>query len=193
MWRVCQLFHIFVQVLGLRCTIMSCHFWSCLDRGLFGVSETLASHRSIWQYCRCAPNVSAWMEARYWLCYRIFSRYSTWKCPTRFGKVCIDIFLSADDVQDVSWRYVNNHKEILLKRTKCSENDLLQTITLLRNKRRVKLSPVRCTYLNKRSMIELVELMTPREVTENERKGRSSGSLNWKLSRGEQNVNNVWL
>lgn len=40
-------------------------------------------------------------------------------------------------------------------------------------------------------MIELVELMSPREVTENERKGRSSGSLDWKLSRGEQNVNNV--
>lgn len=40
-------------------------------------------------------------------------------------------------------------------------------------------------------MIELVELMSPKEVTENERKGRSSGSLNWKLSRGEQNLNNV--
>ncbi len=91
----------------------------------------------------------------------------------------------------MTWRYVNNHKEIQSKRTKCNENDLLQTIILLRNKRRVKLSPIRCTYLNKRSMLELVELMSPKEVTENERKGRSSGSLNWKLSRGEQNVNNV--
>lgn len=100
---------------------------------------------------------------------------------------------SADDVQDVTWRYVNNHKEIQSKRTRCSENDLLETIILLRNKRRVKLSPVRCTYLNKRSMIELVELMSPKQATENELKGRSSGSLNWKLSRGEQNVNNVKL
>lgn len=101
--------------------------------------------------------------------------------------------LFSDDVQDVTWRYVNNHKETQLKRTRCSEDDLLQAIILLRNKRRVKLSPARCTYLNKRSMIELVELMSPKEVTENERKGRSSGSLNWKLSRGEQNVNNVKL
>lgn len=103
------------------------------------------------------------------------------------------IGFSRDDVQDVTWRYANNHKELQSKRTKCSESDLLQTITLLRNKRRVKLTPVRCTYLNKRSMIELVELMTPKQVTENERKGRSSGSLNWKLSRGEQNVNNFYI
>lgn len=98
-----------------------------------------------------------------------------------------------DDVQDVTWRYTNNHNETLLKRRKCRESDLLNTIILLRNKRRVKLSSARCTYLNKRSMVELVELMTPKEVTENERKGRSSGSLNWKLSRGEQNLNNVSL
>lgn len=96
-----------------------------------------------------------------------------------------------DDVQDVTWRYANNHKELQSKRSKCNENELLQSIILLRNKRRVKLTPIRCTYLNKRSMIELVELMTPKPVTENERKGRSSGSLDWKLSRGEQNVNNV--
>lgn len=101
------------------------------------------------------------------------------------------IAFSRDDVQDVTWRYANNHTQIRLKRTKCRENDLLNTIILLRNKRRVKLSSVRCKYLNQRSMLELVELMTPKEVTENERKGRSSGSLNWKLSRGEQNVNNV--
>lgn len=43
----------------------------------------------------------------------------------------------------------------------------------------------------KRALFELAELMTPKKVTEDELKGRSSGSLSWKLSRGEQNINTV--
>ncbi|KAJ6644016.1 Peptide-N(4)-(N-acetyl-beta-glucosaminyl)asparagine amidase [Pseudolycoriella hygida] len=108
-------------------------------------------------------------------------------------KVDYVIAFSRDDVQDVTWRYANNHKETLSSRTKCSESNLLQTIILLRNKRRMKISPARCRYLTKRSLSELCEFFTEREVTENERKGRSSGSMSWKASRGEQNVNNFFV
>ncbi len=47
--------------------------------------------------------------------------------------------------------------------------------------------------------MELVELMTPRSAKEDEKTGRQSGSLAWRLARGEtgkagkiENVNKVW-
>lgn len=46
-------------------------------------------------------------------------------------------------------------------------------------------------YLKKRTLFELVELMVEREPTTNEKNGRSSGGLAWKLARGEQRINNV--
>lgn len=41
--------------------------------------------------------------------------------------------------------------------------------------------------------MEIVEFMSEREPTENERKGRSSGDLSWRTARGEdqQSSNNV--
>lgn len=79
------------------------------------------------------------------------------------------------------------------KRQKCNEEDLLKTIILLRRKRQATCSAARKKYLRKRSLFELVELLTPKELTENERKGRSSGNLSWKLSRGEQNNSRVTI
>lgn len=103
------------------------------------------------------------------------------------------IAYSRDDVQDVTWRYTNNHKEIIKNRRKCSEEDLLATILLLRKKRREQCSAARQKYLVRQNLMEVIELMQEREPTTNELKGRSSGSLSWKLARGEkqQTANNV--
>lgn len=78
-----------------------------------------------------------------------------------------------------------NQFQLLKNRKNCSEEDLLKTIYLLRRKRQVTSSSLRKMYLRKRTLFELIGMMLPRQPTENEKKGRSSGSLSWKLSRGE--------
>ncbi|XP_055389982.1 peptide-N(4)-(N-acetyl-beta-glucosaminyl)asparagine amidase [Condylostylus longicornis] len=100
---------------------------------------------------------------------------------------------SRDDIQDVTWRYTNNHKDILKLRRNCREDELLEAIMLLRKKRQINLSDARIKFLNKRYLNELVELTKQREPTENERKGRSSGSLSWRQERGEQHLNNFYI
>lgn len=62
---------------------------------------------------------------------------------------------------------------------------------LLKTKRQQACTNVRKKYLLKRVLFELAEMLTPKKVTDDELKGRSSGSLSWKLSRGEQNINTV--
>jgi peptide-N4-(N-acetyl-beta-glucosaminyl)asparagine amidase len=92
---------------------------------------------------------------------------------------------SRDEVQDVTWRYSCRHRDVLCRRTKCTEMELLSTMMQLRQERQQDLSDARKLYLNKRLLAELVEFLTPHQPTEAERKGRSSGSLAWRLARGE--------
>jgi peptide-N4-(N-acetyl-beta-glucosaminyl)asparagine amidase len=101
------------------------------------------------------------------------------------------IAFSHDDIQDVSWRYSKDHNRLLTVRNYCTEKELLQAIIGLRKKRQANCSEARKKYLLKRTLMELVELMVMREPTENELKGRSSGSLDWRLERGESGANNV--
>lgn len=96
------------------------------------------------------------------------------------------IAYSHEDIQDVTWRYGNNHSEIRRKRQKCSEADLLSTILQLREKRQQSSSDFRKRHLRRRNLMEIIELLTERSPTENEKKGRSSGSLSWRTSRGEE-------
>lgn len=98
---------------------------------------------------------------------------------------------SHDDVQDVSWRYSKDHNRMLNSRNLCTEKELLRAIIEVRKKRQMICSEARKKYLKNRTLMELVELMMIREPTENELKGRSSGSLDWRLERGENNSNNV--
>lgn len=103
------------------------------------------------------------------------------------------IAFSKDDIQDVTWRYSNKHKEILGRRALCNENELISALLSLRKKRQVDLSPARRKFLTLRTFAELSELLIIREPTENELKGRSSGSLSWRLERGEANVANFYV
>lgn len=98
---------------------------------------------------------------------------------------------SKDDVQDVTWRYSNKHDEVLKRRTMCTEKELVKTICELRKKRQSLSSAARKKFLVIRTLNELVELMVIREPTEDEKKGRSSGSIAWRLERGEKEENNV--
>lgn len=96
------------------------------------------------------------------------------------------IAFSHEDIQDVTWRYTNNHAETRRIRQRCKEQELLKTILLLREKRQQNCTAARKKYLKKRNLREVIELMVQRQATDNEKKGRSSGSLSWRLSRGEE-------
>lgn len=48
-----------------------------------------------------------------------------------------------DNVQDVTWRYSANHKEILKRRQYCTEEQLLETIMTLRKRLQQNLSSAR--------------------------------------------------
>lgn len=93
--------------------------------------------------------------------------------------------VSACDVQDVTHRYCNDHGELLRRRRRCAEAELLITIEQLRQKRQANSSKVKRRLLAKRTLFELAALMTPRTVSEDEKKGRSSGSMSWRTTRGE--------
>lgn len=83
-------------------------------------------------------------------------------------------------------------KNRLQSAKRLNEKDLCRTIRMLREKRQSGSTDVRRRYLIKRSLFELVDLMVAKEPTENEKKGRSSGSLDWRAHRGEhERSNNV--
>ncbi|XP_053676880.1 peptide-N(4)-(N-acetyl-beta-glucosaminyl)asparagine amidase [Anopheles nili] len=107
---------------------------------------------------------------------------------------------SRDDVQDVSWRYSNDHQKLLQRRQQrgsCTERALYDAIGKLRTKRRnfSKCTAERQAFLRKRTVDECLELLSNsrRVPTAAEREGRSSGSLEWRLQRGEQQINTRYM
>lgn len=100
---------------------------------------------------------------------------------------------SRDDVQDVTWRYTSNHDEVKKRRKMCSEKDLVQVIMQLRQKRQSNVSKARKKFLDLRTLAELAELMIQRQPTEDEKRGRTSGSLTWRLERGETSLANFHI
>lgn len=63
----------------------------------------------------------------------------------------------------------------------------------LRQKRQAGVSVARKKFLTLRTLAELGELLIIRDPTENELKGRSSGSLSWRLGRGETNTSSFYV
>lgn len=103
-----------------------------------------------------------------------------WKRPVDYV-----LAVSAFDVQDVTHRYSNDHAELPKRRKRCDEAELLKVIEQLRAKRQASCSKVRRRLLAKRTLFELAGLMTPKAVSVDELKGRSSGSMSWRTTRGE--------
>ncbi|XP_077300714.1 N-glycanase Pngl [Arctopsyche grandis] len=95
------------------------------------------------------------------------------------------IAYSKDEVQDITWKYSSNHRDLLTRRNMCTENELITTLIAMRDKRWEILSLERKKFIRKRLCTELVDMMKEREPNENEKSGRSSGSLDWRLQRME--------
>ncbi|XP_017866197.1 PREDICTED: peptide-N(4)-(N-acetyl-beta-glucosaminyl)asparagine amidase isoform X1 [Drosophila arizonae] len=100
---------------------------------------------------------------------------------------------SRDDAQDVTWRYTNNHQQILKQRKLCSEKELIAALNVIRAKRQQFASEERKKFLSQRNMCEVIEMTVERTPTESELKGRSSGSLSWRQSRGEHTFTDIFV
>lgn len=98
------------------------------------------------------------------------------------------IAYSAEDVQDVTWRYSARHSQVLKRRNKCTENELIEALMKLREERQKTVTEARRKYLLKRLLEELVELMQEKKAGKGDDKGRISGSMAWRLTRGEAQV-----
>ena len=92
---------------------------------------------------------------------------------------------SKDDIQDVTWRYSAKHVEVLSRRRECRENWLVQVILKLRQERQNSLPENRKKQLQGRLVTEVVEFLTIKNAGEGELTGRTSGSITWRLARGE--------
>ncbi|XP_062574354.1 peptide-N(4)-(N-acetyl-beta-glucosaminyl)asparagine amidase-like [Saccostrea cucullata] len=100
-------------------------------------------------------------------------------------KLTYVLAFSKDEVQDVSWRYSANHSEMLNRRNECRESWLVQVIHRLWKAREPSNSPQRNEEMKKRLLTELVEFMTPKSSAGQNLSGRTTGSLAWRLARGE--------
>ncbi|XP_051167402.1 peptide-N(4)-(N-acetyl-beta-glucosaminyl)asparagine amidase isoform X2 [Leptopilina boulardi] len=110
-------------------------------------------------------------------------------------KLSYIIAYSKDEIQDVTWRYTSNPEAVKRERNLCSEESLVAFILELTNRRLHSLSSVRKEYIVKHRLLELVDMLPAppgcKKVEENENvtyEGRISGSLAWKLARGETQV-----
>ena len=109
-----------------------------------------------------------------------------------WGKKLSYIFaFSKDDIQDVTWRYSAKHAELLNRRNVISENLLVRQILRMRERRQKNLNQQYKQTLLLRTANELTSFFALRKAGEDESgQGRTSGSLEWRLSRGETNNKN---
>lgn len=100
-------------------------------------------------------------------------------------KLSYVIAFSKDEVVDVTWRYSCKHKEVLTRRTALSEATLRETINTFNRKRQRFLAESRKSELLQRTIVELVEFISPKPPKPGEFGGRTSGSMAWRVARGE--------
>ena len=84
-----------------------------------------------------------------------------------------------------TFRYSSKHAEVLQRRTECREFVLRKTIERLCKQRQRNATPERQKELELRLVTELVEFLLPRAPDDSAATGRVSGSLSWRLERGE--------
>lgn len=100
-------------------------------------------------------------------------------------KLTYVIAFSKDDVQDVTWRYSAKHLEVLARRDQCRESWLVNTLDRIFNRTLQSMPERRKQEMLHRLVVELVEFMTPKTAGNVNLPGRTTGSLAWRLARGE--------
>lgn len=100
-------------------------------------------------------------------------------------KLSYVIAFSKDEVVDVTWRYSCKHQEVLTRRTALSEAKLRETINAINKKKQQSLSESRRKELLERTIVELAEFISPKTPKPGEFGGRTSGSMAWRIARGE--------
>ncbi|KAJ8304846.1 hypothetical protein KUTeg_018429 [Tegillarca granosa] len=100
-------------------------------------------------------------------------------------KLTYIIAFAKDDIQDVSWRYTAKPKEMLARRTECRESWLVHVIHQLWKAKQASSTPARREEMTRRLVIELVEFMSPKSAEGQNLSGRTTGSLEWRIARGE--------
>merc|ERR1719427_2214574 len=100
-------------------------------------------------------------------------------------KLTYVVAFSKDEVQDVTWRYSKNHQETKERRTLVRPRWLIKNILELTKKCQSRLSSEERNVLLTRRLGECLEMLTARSVEEGDKMGRQTGSLAWRLARGE--------
>lgn len=92
---------------------------------------------------------------------------------------------SKDEVQDVTWRYSKDHVATRSRRTLVRPKWLVKIILEITAKCQQGYGPQEKERLTNRRLAECLELLTPRTAGEGDKQGRQTGSLAWRLARGE--------
>lgn len=161
-----------------------------------------------WFVCRCRCCLSLGFEARYvvdWTDHmwtEVFSdRQQRWlhcdPCEDVYDKPLLYeagwgkkltycVAFSAEEVVDVTWRYTANPEDVRTRRTLCSEDWLQHVIKRLNGRQQSGVSAQRRSVLEQRALAEVVEFLSVKSAGSDVRgQGRTSGSLQWRLARGE--------
>ncbi|XP_075068456.1 peptide-N(4)-(N-acetyl-beta-glucosaminyl)asparagine amidase [Mixophyes fleayi] len=104
-------------------------------------------------------------------------------------KLSYIVAFSNDEVVDVTWRYSCKHEDVILRRKEVRESWLRETITGFNKTRQQSLTELRKKELLGRLIVEIVEFMSPKTPKPGELGGRVSGSLAWRVARGESDLN----
>lgn len=114
-------------------------------------------------------------------------------------KLTYVIACSRDEIQDVTWRYTQDYNGVMKRRNACSEESLQLLFIQLNSTCQGKddYSIARKNFVLKRSAFELADMLNGPPgceksckslENESEYSGRTSGSLSWRISRGETGV-----
>jgi peptide-N4-(N-acetyl-beta-glucosaminyl)asparagine amidase len=133
-------------------------------------TEVYSEHEHRWLHCDACEN----------LCDSPLVYEKGWKKNLSF---CIAF--AYDHIQDVTWRYVTDFKQTKQRRN-INEKDFANIIHRINQKIQSQINQQEKTKIISRQIEDIVSMLREQNVTkESESQGRQSGSLAWKLSRGE--------
>ncbi|XP_028393301.1 peptide-N(4)-(N-acetyl-beta-glucosaminyl)asparagine amidase-like isoform X2 [Dendronephthya gigantea] len=101
-------------------------------------------------------------------------------------KLTYIIAFAKNQIMDVTWRYSNKHEEVRKRRNECRETWLVLTISTFNKNFLDPLPKEQKQKAEIQNMKELVSFLSvKKEISDEERQGRTSGSVEWRRARGE--------